>query len=47
MGNNEYTHRIFTQKSEADKALNTLKGILAGIVIDDVDLFPKNRTVLN
>lgn len=36
MGNNEYAHRIFTQKSEADKALNTLKGILAGIVIDDV-----------
>ena len=36
MGNNEYAHRIFTQKSEADKALNTLKGILSGIVIDDV-----------
>jgi hypothetical protein len=30
----DLSYRIFTQKSEADKAINSLKGILAGIQID-------------
>ena len=32
--NQDLTYRIFTGKAEADKAINSLKGILQGIVID-------------